>query len=117
MYDDVLDLRRDEAEIDGHRDDSRFGERDIHLHPFDAVVGEERNAIPLLEAQAEERVGELARPRVPLLERHRAARIERAELVGQKPRVRGDDFAKIEDGSHLSVPKGRPEGMTAPGGQ
>ena len=64
----------------GHRDEARFGERDVDLHPFDAVVGEQRDAIALLKAQTEKRVGELARARVPFLERQRAARIARAEL-------------------------------------
>ena len=80
--DDVLDLGADQPEVDRHRDEPGARERDVDLHPLDAVVGEQRDAVALGEAEAEQRVGEAARALVPLRERERAARIARADLVG-----------------------------------
>ena len=47
---DVPYLRADQPEIDRHQHKARFGDRRIDLHPFKAVVGENRDPISLLEA-------------------------------------------------------------------
>ena len=48
---DVLDLGGDQAEVDRHRDEPGRGERHVDLHPLHAVVGEERDAVALDEAE------------------------------------------------------------------
>ena len=72
-----------QPEVDRHRDQPGLGGGGVDFHPFEAVVGEHRNAVALGETEAEQRVGETARACVPLRERHRALEIARADPVGQ----------------------------------
>ncbi len=70
--------------------------RDVHLHPLDAVVAEQRHAVALAQAEAEERVGEPVGTLAPLREGDGAARVARADLVGRKARLGGDDLCDVE---------------------
>jgi hypothetical protein len=102
---DVPDLGCEQAKVDGHRDEPRFRERDVDLHPLDAVVGENRHAIATLEAEPQQSVCEAAGPRVPLRVGKRTARIARADLVRLQSCVRGEDLPHVEDRPHGSVLK------------
>jgi hypothetical protein len=112
MLDDVLNLRPLEPEVDGDRDQPRARQRHIHLHPLDAVVREERDAIALGQPKSQERPRKPARPLVPLAEGQRASRIARTDLLGLETSMRRDDVGNGENARH-----GRPRTVTsaAPG--
>jgi hypothetical protein len=48
---DVLDFGTSKSEVDRDRDQPGSGERDVHLHPLDAVVRQQCDTIPLRQAQ------------------------------------------------------------------
>ena len=97
---DVLDLRGNEAKVDGDRDHPRARERDVELHPLDAVEGEQRDTIALDEAEVRERVGKARRALVPLRERQRTAGIAHRDLVRLQPCVRRDDLGNGQQMTH-----------------
>ena len=63
---DVGDLRRREAEVDRHGHQPGSRQRHVHLHPFDAVVGQQRDTVALGQAQPEQPVGQPRRAFVPV---------------------------------------------------
>ena len=105
---DIGDLAPDQAEVDRHGDQPGFGGRGIDLQPLDAVVGQDRDPVALLEPEAAQRVGQPARARVPLAKGHPALEIGRADPLGIEPRVGGQDLAKIQQRQHRPLRAGSP---------
>jgi hypothetical protein len=74
----------------------------VDLHPFEAIIGEHRNPIALLQAEADERVAEPAGSRIPRAERHRARQVAGGDLVAEQVSVVGDHRAEMRQISHCS---------------
>ncbi len=105
---DIDDLAPDQAEVDRHGDQPGFGGGGIDLQPLDAVVGEDRDPVALLEPETPQRVGQPARARIPRAKGHPALEIGRADPLGIKPRVGGQDLAKIQERQHRQLRAGSP---------
>ncbi len=71
-----------EAKIHRHHYKPGLGGTGVDLQPFDAIVGEHRDALSFPEAEAQQRVGEPAGPPVPDREGHRALEVAGADAVG-----------------------------------
>ncbi len=104
VADDVRRLGAGEAEVDRHRHQAGARQRDVDLEPLQRVVGQQRDAIALDEAQAQQRVGQRTGAFVPRDVAQRALRVARADLVRLHARVRGDRFGEGQQVAHgLSV--------------
>ena len=101
IVDDELHFLADQAEIDRQSHETGFCGRCKYLAPFDAVVGENCDPVPLVEAEAEQGVGELARTLVPLLECHRAVEIARTDPAGCDPRMRRKHLSEVQEVFHV----------------
>lgn len=79
---DVGDFGRCQAEIDGHGHQPSARQTHIELDPFDAVVGQQGDAVTFAETHVEQGIGQSCGPVVPLKEAQRTTGIAGAELVG-----------------------------------
>jgi hypothetical protein len=97
---DVFDLGGDEPEVDRDRDEPGTGERDIELHPLQAVVGEQRDSIALDQTETRKCVGEARCALVPLREGQRPAGVADTDPVRLQSRLRRDDIGDSQQMTH-----------------
>ena len=100
---DELDFLADQAKVDRQRNQAGLGSRRENLAPLNAVVGEDRDAVTLGEAKAEQGVGEPARTLVPLCDCHRAVEIACADTLRREPRVHRKHFSEIQQIFHVPL--------------
>ena len=96
---DVGDLLLAQAEVDRHHDQAGLRGGGVDLHPLDAVVGEHGDPVALAGAEAEQAVGETARPAVPLPEIHRNS--HPAVVAAMRGAVMGDADVVLTVGRRL----------------
>ena len=103
ILDDIPDFLADQAEVDRQRDKAGLGGRSEDFTPFDAIVAEDRDAIALGQAEAEQGVGESARTLVPLRERHRTFEIARANAIGRQTPMYRQHLSEIQQVLHVPL--------------
>jgi len=81
VIDDVLHLRCRKPEHERHAKEAALCGRAVEIHPFDAVVGENRETVALLETQIGKSIREPAGPLIPLFEGKLLVKVFRSDLV------------------------------------
>ncbi len=100
---DVADLASDQSEVDRHRDQARFRSRRVDLGPFDAVIGEHRDAIALVQPKREQAIREPARACIPLPKRERSIEVANPNVVGSKPGVDRQHLSRTAQTAHAPL--------------
>ncbi|OPX99031.1 MAG: hypothetical protein A4E60_02908 [Syntrophorhabdus sp. PtaB.Bin047] len=82
VINDVFHLRCRKPEHKGHAKESALRGRAVEIHPFDAVVGENRKAVALLETEIGKGIRKPAGPLIPFFEGELLVKVFRPDLVG-----------------------------------
>ena len=106
VLDDKLNFLGRQAKVDGQRNQAGLCRRRIDFAPLDAVVGEDRDTIAFGQTEADQGIGQTARPFVPLGESHRTFQIPGADAVWRQPRMDREHLSEVQEVLHALLLSG-----------